>query len=102
MMTIYETHESVLLDLSRTGALIALPEPLAIGDSGYLMVGQFEVFSETVRRMPGHGGGVNGLVFDDPLSHDAVLAVRHHAETFQRLEREALRDQVRSWVTGER
>ena len=102
MMTVYATHNCVLLDLSRTGALIALSEPLAIGDSGYLMVGQLEVFGETVRRMPGHGGGVNGIAFEEPLPHAAVLAVRHHAETFQRLEREALRDQVRSWVTGEK
>ncbi|PKP96705.1 MAG: hypothetical protein CVT76_06180 [Alphaproteobacteria bacterium HGW-Alphaproteobacteria-15] len=102
IMTVYETHNCILLDLSQTGARIGLARPLAVGDGGYLMVAQFEVFGEVVRRKLGAGGGVNGIAFDDPVSHATVLAVRHHAETFERAQREALRDQVRCWVTGEK
>lgn len=102
MLTVYETQHCILLDLSQTGARIALAMPLAIGDGGYLKVGQFEVFGTAVRCHRGAGGGVNGIEFEPPLSHAAVLAVRHHAETFQQRERDALRDQVRCWVTGEK
>lgn len=101
IMTIYETHNCILLDLSRSGARIGLAEPLVIGGGGYLRIGQLEVFGQAVRRMIGAGGGVNGIAFDTPLSDAAVLAIRHHAETFQRTERDALREQVRRWVKGD-
>lgn len=102
MLTVFATQHCILLDLSQTGARIGLATPMTIGDDGFLRVGQLEVFGQAVRRMIGVGGGVNGIAFDEPLSHAAVLAVRHHAETFQRVEREALRDQVRRWVAGEK
>ncbi len=102
MLTVYEMQHCILVDLSQTGARIALAMPMAVGDGGYLKVGQFEVFGEAVRCKRGTGGGVNGIAFEAPLSHAAVLAVRHHAETFQLAERDALRNQVRRWVTGEK
>lgn len=94
-------HDCILIDLSATGAQIALTAPRMLGAAGYLMVARLEVFGEVVRRVWGQGGGVNGLMFDEPLSRDDVLGVRHHAETFQQREQVALRDQVRRWVTGE-
>ncbi|HSJ77451.1 MAG TPA: PilZ domain-containing protein [Erythrobacter sp.] len=100
IVTVYETQSCILLDLSQTGARIGTANPMALGDGGFLVVGPIEVFGEAVRRMLGHGGGVNGIAFDDRLLHDDVLAVRHHAETFRQIERETLRDQVRLWVTG--
>ncbi len=102
IVTIYETQNCILLDLSQTGARIGLAGPIAVGAGGLLMVGQLEIFGEVVRRKYGSGGGVNGIAFEVPLSHQDVLAVRHHAETFQKVEREGLRDQVRRWVTGEK
>ncbi|NCP13323.1 MAG: PilZ domain-containing protein [Sphingomonadales bacterium] len=96
------THECVLIDLSSTGAQIAMAAPLPCGEAGFLKVAGLEVFGEAVRFVPGLGGGVNGLMFDDLLPHDAVLSVRRHAETFQQREHQALLDQVRSWVTGEK
>lgn len=101
-ITIYGTHDSILLDLSQTGARIALAAPLTPGAGGYLRVANLEIFGEAVRCKYGTHGGVNGIAFDEPLSHSAVLAVRHHAETFQQRERETLRDQVRRWVAGEK
>lgn len=96
------TFDCVLIDLSTTGAQIALSNPLPCGAAGYLKVAQFEIFGEAVRLVPGIGGGVNGLAFDDPLPRAAVLAVRHHAETFLQREHGALLDQVRRWVSGEK
>lgn len=101
IMTIYETRNCVLLDLSRTGARVGLSAPLQIGDGGYIMVGQLAVFGEVVRRVSGTGGGgVNRIAFEEPLAHAVVLDVRHHAETFERAARDALYDQVRQWVSG--
>lgn len=95
------THDCVLMDLSSTGARIALAKPLREGAAGYLKIAALELFGEAVWCEHGHGGGVNGLVFDESLAHQQVLAVRHHAETYAERERLALRDQVRRWVTGE-
>lgn len=91
----------VLLDLSRSGARIGLASPLPVGACLYLAIDRLELFSEVMRRHCGEGGGVNGLAFDDLLPDDAVLAVRHFAESFAEREREAMRDQVRRWVSGE-
>jgi hypothetical protein len=102
MMTIHGIHDCILLDLSRTGARIGLAVPLHIGTNAILNAGPIEVFGETLRRDLGIGGGVNGFKFDDPLSHEDVLAVRKHAESFRLRERESLLDQVRSWVAGEK
>jgi hypothetical protein len=102
LVSIYATHDCILLDLSRTGARVALAEPLAVGEGGYLRIGRLEVFCEAVRAMNGTGGGLNGLVFDDPLSNAEVLETRHHAETFEQSRRFALREQVRKWVAGEK
>lgn len=92
----------VLLDLSRTGARIGMARPLDLGELLYLKIARLEVFAEVVRRHCGQAGGVNGLTFDEPLPDAAVLAVRHHAETFAQRERDSLRDQVRRWVSGEK
>ncbi|WP_379920715.1 PilZ domain-containing protein [Erythrobacter sp. R86502] len=95
------THDCVLIDLSSTGAQIAMAAPLPRGATGYLKVAELEVFGEAVRLISGNRGGVNGLMFDDPLPRGAVLAVRQHAETFRQREHSALLDQVRRWVMGD-
>lgn len=91
----------VLLDLSRSGARVGLANPLAPGACLYLRVDKLELFGEVVRRELGAGGGINGLVFDDPLPDATVLAVRHFAETFEQRARDNLRNQVRRWVNGQ-
>ncbi|MEE4315606.1 MAG: PilZ domain-containing protein, partial [Erythrobacter sp.] len=91
----------VLLDLSCTGARIGMEGPLAPGTLLYLEIARLDIFAEVVRRHRGQGGGVNGLLFDQPLSGDEVLMVRHHAETYEQRQHEAFRDQVRRWVRGE-
>jgi hypothetical protein len=102
VMTIHSIYDCVLLDLSRTGARFGLAAPLPIGTNAFLRAGPVEVFGETLRCDIGFGGGVNGFRFDDPLSHEDVLAVRQHAETFRMIERASLLDQVRRWVAGEK
>lgn len=101
LVATYATETCVLLDLSRSGARIGLERPMARGDCAYLQLAGIEAFAEVVRRHCGESGGVNGLAFDEPLPDAAVLAVRRHAETFEQRQREAFRDQVRRWVSGE-
>ncbi len=90
----------VLLDLSRTGARIGLAHPLDEGACGYLRVENMEMFVTAIRRSAGIEGGINGLAFDQPIAHEAVVAMRHYAATFERRKREDLRDLVRCWVAG--
>jgi hypothetical protein len=101
LIATHATATCVLLDLSITGARIGLASPLPAGEWAYLQIDRIEVFAEVVRRMSGAAGGINGLKFDEPLSQADVLAVRRHADGFEQRQREALRDQVRRWVSGE-
>lgn len=100
-VSIYSTQRCVLIDLSRTGARIALAAPLAPGQPGYLAIDRMEIFGTIVRAQPGDEMAVNALAFDDPIAQDAVLRVRAYAEGLEARTQLALRDQVRRWVTGE-
>jgi len=101
-VSIYSQQPCILLDLSITGARMALAQPAACGQSGYLAVGRMEIFGMVVRAERGPDMAVNAMTFDDPIPRDAVLAIRSFAEGFEEREHRALRDQVRRWVTGER
>jgi hypothetical protein len=100
-VSVYSTQNCVLVDISRTGARLALARPLATGQSGYIELARFEVFGSIVRKECGPDGGVNALAFDDPLSKAQVLEIRGFADDFELREQQALRDQVRRWVAGE-
>ncbi len=101
IVSTHATETCILLDLSRTGARIGLADPLAPGMCLYLRIARFEMFAEVIRRDLGADGGINGLVFDEPLPDATVLAVRQHAETFEQRQRASFREQVRRWVSGE-
>lgn len=100
-VSIHATQACIVLDLSQSGARIGLASPIPEGQFGYLEVARFAVFGTVVRTDPGIGGGINAIAFDDPMSGRQVLEIRRFAEDFESREREALRDQVRRWVTGE-
>ncbi len=100
-VSIYSTQDCILLDISRTGARLALARPLAEDQSGFVAFAQFELFGSIVRADRGVDGGANALAFDDPITPADVLEVRRFAEGFEMRERLALRNLVRRWVTGE-
>lgn len=100
LITLYERTRCILIDLSVTGAQIGLEAPLRIGDTAILQVADLEPFGEVVRADRGPHGGVNGIVFDPPLSEEQVLRVRAFAEQYEKSEARALRDEVRNWVSG--
>lgn len=100
-VSIYSTQNCLLLDISQTGARVALANPLAEHKSGFLIFAQFELFGSIVRADRGAGGGANAIAFDDPITQADVLEVRRFAEGFDARERLAIRDLVRRWVDGE-
>lgn len=100
-VSIYATQTCILLDISRTGARLALAKPLARDGSGYIEIGRFELFGSIVRTECGPEGGVNAMLFDDPLTKAQVLEIRGFAEEFESREQLSLRDQARRWVSGE-
>ena len=101
-VSVTATQGCILLDVSRSGARIALASPAPLRQSGYIAVGRLELFGMVVRCERLRDGGINAVAFDDPISEAQVLAIRHFAENFALRERQALRDQVRRWVTGEK
>lgn len=99
-VSVYSTQDCLLLDVSRTGARLALGVPLAVGQSGFIALGRFEVFGTIIRLERESGGGVNAMVFDDPLPKADVLEIRRFAEQFETREQASVIEAARRWVTG--
>jgi hypothetical protein len=103
LVSVCETQNCVLVDVSQTGARIRLERPLAAGASGYLRVGPIEVFATALRQnLTAEGVGLNGMEFDIRLTKAEVLALRAYAENYELAERRAFRAQARGWITGGR
>lgn len=100
-VSVFSWHACILVDLSRTGARIALPRPLPQGHSGYVAIAGLELFGMIVRAEPGANTAINAIAFEGSISHEDVLAVRRFADGFALRERKVLRDYVRRWVAGE-
>ncbi len=96
LVSLYATQRCVLIDLSRTGAQIALKTPLAVGDGALLQVHTLDHFASAVRC----DNGCNGLEFEAPLSDELVLEMRRYGEQIEELEKRELRQAVRAWVSG--
>lgn len=101
VVSLYGTQPCILLDISRTGARMALPSPLVRGQSAYIAITRFELFGSVVRAEHGLNGAVSAMVFDDPITKSQILEIRRFAEGFAAREQSLLRDQVRRWVAGE-
>lgn len=103
LVSVCETQDCVLVDVSQTGARIRLDRPLSVNASGYLRVGPVEVFVTALRQnLSLEGGGLNGMEFDIRLTKAEVLALRAYAENYELAERRAFRAQARGWITGGR
>ena len=100
-VSIYATQRCMLVDISRTGARMALAAPVAMGQCGYLEVDRFEIFGTIVRMHREGDFAFNAMAFDDPLAPDTVLLIRTYAEGLEARTYLALREQVRRWVSGE-
>ncbi len=97
VVSLYSTQRCVLLDVSRTGAQIALKKPLDLGEGALLQVHTLDQFASAVRL----GNGRNGLEFETPLSDELVIQMRWFGEQIEEREKRELREAVRAWVNGD-
>ena len=100
LITLEDTRRCICVDLSRSGAQLALERPLALGESCVLQIGPVEPFGNVVRMARRDRGGTNGIAFDGELTDAHVLDVRQFAEGLAAAEQEALRREAREWVSG--
>lgn len=90
------TQRCIITSFSRSGAMIALADPLNVGAQGYLRCGPLDHFME-VKRI---GSGQNGLKFLDPITDKFVFDIRKLQEQYAELEQNELMDLARSWTSG--
>jgi hypothetical protein len=97
LIAIEQAHTCIVLNLSRTGAQIAILDALREGEGAILQCGVIDHFAIVSRSE----FGLNAIVFDEPLSDAVVLETRRHHEHFEERERRALLETARRWATGD-
>jgi len=88
----------ILTNLSRTGVLIAIREPLKVGSEGFLRCGPIDHFVIVQRQ----GLGCNAAVFEIPVSDAFVAQVRDYQKNFATTELLELRATAQEWTGMER
>lgn len=99
IVTLYGTRNTLLLDLSLTGARIKADADMSCGQTIVLEVALFEAFGKIVWI----AGGSCGVSFDEPISSKLLLAMRVRDET-DRLpsDSDLARKLAGEWVAGQR
>jgi hypothetical protein len=97
LIAIEKTHTCILLNLSRTGAQVAILDSIREGEGAMLRCGIINHFVIVARSE----FGLNAVVFDEPLSDAIVLETRRYHENFEEREKRALIETARKWVTGD-
>ena len=99
VVTLNGTRNTVLLDLSQTGARFGASEGMVAGQQAVLGWAGYEAFGILVWVE----NGLCGIAFDEPLGADVVFATRDR-DTRERLpsDHELERRRVREWVDGSR
>lgn len=97
LVAIEKVHTCILLNLSRTGAQVAILDSMREGEGAILRCGLINNFAIITRSE----FGLNALEFDEPLTDAIVLEVRRYHENFEEREKRALIETARKWVTGD-
>lgn len=97
LIAVDKVHTCILLNLSRTGAQVAILEALREGEGAILRCGVINHFAIVARSE----FGLNALEFDERLSDAVVLEIRRYHENFEERERRELIEKARRWVTGD-
>lgn len=95
--SIEETHKAILLNISRTGAQIAILNSVRAGEGGILECGSLKAFGIVARSE----FSINAVEFEEPLTEDDVLGIRRYYENFEERERRQLLETARKWVNGD-
>ncbi|MEM7780976.1 MAG: PilZ domain-containing protein [Pseudomonadota bacterium] len=86
----------IITNLSRTGALVAISEPLKTGSNGYLRGGPVDRFVTVTRQEQ----GLNAVEFDIPFSDQFVADLRRYQSGLEDYNRQELAHTVRDWTNG--
>lgn len=97
LVAVERVHRCILLNLSRTGAQVAILDALREGEGAILKCGVIDHFAVVTRSE----FGLNALEFEEPLSDAQVIEIRHYNENFEERERRALIETARKWVNGD-
>lgn len=96
LIAVEKAHTCILLNLSRTGAQVAILDAMRVGEGAILRCGIIDHFAIVTRSE----FGLNALEFDEPLTDEVVLETRRYHENFEERERRALIETARKWATG--
>lgn len=97
LIAVDKAHTCILLNLSRTGAQVAILEAMREGEGAILRCGVIDHFGIITRSE----FGLNAIAFDETLTDRIVLETRRYHENFAERERRALIETARKWVTGD-
>ncbi len=97
LISVEKAHTCILLNLSRTGAQVAILDAVREGEGAILRCGIINHFVIVARSE----FGLNALLFDEPLTDAVVLETRRYHENFEERERRALIETARKWATGD-
>ncbi len=97
LIAVEKAHTCILLNLSRTGAQVAILDAMRLGEGAILRCGIINHFAIVTRSE----FGLNALEFDEPLTDAVVLETRRYHENFEERERRALLETARKWATGD-
>lgn len=97
LIAIEKAHACILLNISRTGAQVAILDAIREGEGAILRCGIINHFAIVARSE----FGLNALVFDEPLTDEMVLDLRRYHENFEERQKRALIETARKWVTGD-
>ena len=97
LIAVEKAYTCILLNLSRTGAQVAILDAMREGEGAILRCGIINHFAIVTRTE----FGLNALQFDEPLADAVVLETRRYHENFEEREKRALIETARKWVTGD-
>jgi hypothetical protein len=101
LVSVFDTHDCVLIDASRSGALVRLARPLALEACGYLHAGPLEAFAITVRVVKFKAGDpIIGLKFDSPLTREQLMELRSYPKEHALRERRSALQAANDWFRG--
>jgi hypothetical protein len=100
LVSVFDTHECEIVNLSRSGALIRLARPLAVDACGYLRAGPFESFAISVRVIKLGYDVINGVKFDRPLAREQFGELIKYSKELARGHNNLAVLAARDWVSG--
>ena len=94
LVTLHGHQNCWIENLSRSGARLANAAPPPVGSYGVVKVQDIENFGKVVWRSANRFG----LAFDQLLTQQQLVALRHFSEAYPEIARKRDQEEVRQWV----